>query len=651
MTSVARTVSASALAAALLGCSGGGSSDPAAPGGGAGGPSGTSQPRGTPISAEGTITGFGSVFVNGTRYAVGDQTLVVVEGQNGVPGGQSLLRIGQKVRIEARQLDDGSAEADTIAYDEDLRGPAVDIMPRADNPAIGTFRVVGQEVVVDALTVFGDDFDDLNADGVIDIRDLDGTAVPGTGVILVEVSGSITETGVVASRIDPLGGDEIGRPDTDDDEIEVKGFVDDVTGDGDAIIINGARFEITASTEFDDGLVADASLVGVFVEVKADIESGGRFIAVEIERGDRDADDDDDREGAEVDIEGILSAVDTVSVPNTITINGRTIAVDDASALAGLVGQRVEIEGVIGTGDVLELDEVEIERAMTVDVRDEVASVDVDAGTITTRLGITIAPDGESRILDLANPQGGPSVTPAEFLSRLAALDDIRAMGYPDGEGSVVWTMVRREPRDVTGCSLKAPVEEPITPGVSFTLRGVTIETSGLTTDDGFENDDDSAIGSAAFYDALDAGDVVRADSLGSDSACTPGAIVLVDGGTVALDSEDDIEGNDDDGARDDDRPEDGDDDDGDEAGDITGAVRGIDVEANTLTVGARIVPVLGTTLVDDDIIEAARGAEVEDDLPFGDIGLALDVLFANGMVLDIDLDDEGNAVSIELED
>ena len=205
----------------LTACGGGSSSDNSAPVG----PLATVP---TQVTVVGSITGFGSVFVNGTKYEVASDTIVTIEGETETTGDDSRLRLGMRVRMSAID-NNGVRTARTIEFDEDLKGPIESITPDGNDPTVGTFSVMGQTVTVDAATVFDDDIG--NNDGVagIDFRDLQ------TGMV-VEVSGFPTVDGFLATRVDrqldPAGGDpELGQPGVDGDELELKGFVESVASD------------------------------------------------------------------------------------------------------------------------------------------------------------------------------------------------------------------------------------------------------------------------------------------------------------------------------------------------------------------------------------------------------------------------------------
>ena len=628
----ASSIGTLALALALGGCGGGGGGGSSAPA-----PAPAPAPSApTALTASGVITGFGSVFVNGVRYGVDGETEVSVENEGEFVGDDSRLRVGMKVRVRASD-DNGDIVAERIEYDDDFKGPARNVSPDASDPTLGTFQVLGQTVIVDANTVFDDDVGDNNGDGTIDIRDL---TLPGGGEVVVEVSGLPTADGIVATRIDRVNGIG-GVPGTDDDEYEIKGFVDAVAADGSSFDINGTTFLVVTGaggTVFEDGLAADDSLVGVFVEVKADENPAGDLIAVEVEREDDIGDRDDDDRFGEFEIEGILISVDTSVTPNVVVIGGTTLEVNDASGLVGREGARVELEGRFDANGVLVLRESKLEVENSVRTEDRVAAVDTAAGTVTTRLGITITPTGESRVEDDgADDDEGDHLTPAEFLNRVMIDDYLEARGYPNADGSVTWRRIEIDDEDDQECELRGPVasiDGTSAMDFSFVIQGVTIDVSQITSDGDFEGPGDDAIGRQAFFDQLDVGDVVEAESDDAGVGCQTGTLTAR---KVEFENDDGVVGS----VRDDD-------DDGVAADEITGTP--VNVGSASFDLGDRTITVNGSTLIDDSIIELALGREIDDDRRFDQLpgGLTLPDLLTGDFPVRVRVTADGVALEIE---
>ncbi|HKJ94204.1 MAG TPA: DUF5666 domain-containing protein [Gammaproteobacteria bacterium] len=445
-----------------------------------------------PVTSTGVITGFGSIYVNGARYDIGGAR-VEFEGEGERPADD--LKLGMKVRVEGT-IQGGARRADHVLFDDDLKGPAMNVTPDAAAPSVGTFTVLGQTVTVDADTVFDDDVGDNNGDGAIDISDL----VLTTGTMVVEVSGLIQDGGARATRIERVN--DRAQPGVEGDEFEVKGVVDSVATDGLSFTVNGTPFTVDGGTVFEDGLMANADLHGVFVEVKAD-DVSGTLVAVKVQREDGAG----ERHAGEFEIEGILQSVDTGADPDTITIGGRVIPVTDASSLAALIGQKVEITGTFNADGVLVLGKTEQEAEDTVRTEDAVA--DVGSDRFTTRLGLVIIPTGNSRVEDDA-ASDGDHLTPEAFLASLQAGDRIRARGIPSTQG-VQWTRVERREGSDPGCRLRGPVETVDAGSSTLVIQGVTVDASGSSVQ--FEGINDQSLNVADFFSQVSVGDTVEAST------------------------------------------------------------------------------------------------------------------------------------------
>ncbi len=585
------------------------------------------------MSSIGTITGFGSVFISGVKYEVEAGTIVAIEGEEETQGDDSALRLAMKVEVSASETGDVRT-ANRIRFDNDLKGAVENVQPDAGDPTTGTFRIAGQTVLIDAETVFDNDVGNNDGLAGIDIRDLDASVLAGNQPMVVEVSGFPTETGILATRIDRRdeAATDIGRSNVDGDEIEVKGFVDSVAADGNSFTVNDAVFRVNAATQFDEDLGANSDLIGKFVEVKADIDAAGDFIARRVEREDDFG--DDDRSG-EFEIEGILQSVDTAGDPDVIVVNGVRLEVSDAAQLVQSIGQRIEVKGSFNDNGVVQIRQAGLDPENTVRIEDRVASLDAAGGVITTRLGVVVEPTGASRIRDKAGDDGDRLSVDA-FLARVSPGDFLEARGVPAGESGVTWTRIEREDEDDQECKLRGPVSEGSIADPGFTILDVAIDTTGLGFG-GFEDENDLDIGRAAFFQRLAAGNVVQAKSGDDGSGCASGRLVTGTDGEVEFEPEDGIAGN-------------GGGDGGATGGaEIAGAVRSLDAGAGTFTVAQRTITVTDDTLIDASIVEKARGVELGDaDLRFGDLPETLDQLLSNGDLVKVRIDANDFALQIE---
>ncbi|MFT3664540.1 DUF5666 domain-containing protein [Piscinibacter sp.] len=136
------------------------------------------------------IEGFGSIFVGGIEY---DDSAAAVFDDDGAPAARERLQLGMRVAVDGGEIggSDGApvARAQRIRILTTIAGPSA-----AVDAAAGTLEVFGQQVAVDAYTVF-------------DAGLPDGLASVAAGDVLeVHASHDAAAKRYVASRIAPRGG-------------------------------------------------------------------------------------------------------------------------------------------------------------------------------------------------------------------------------------------------------------------------------------------------------------------------------------------------------------------------------------------------------------------------------------------------------------
>lgn len=305
-----RTLLCSALTAlALASCGGGGGGGGGTTAGGIGG---------TGISY-GSVTGFGSVIVNGVEYDT-DSADFEVEGASGDQGD---LAIGMVVTV----THDGNGNAKSVSYNDNVEGPVAN---KIDIDGVnGSFDVLGVAVTVDSLTVY---------EGTTGISALANDDI-------VEVSGTLTgDNTVLATRVEKKGTcATLGAG-----EIEVKGTITSII-DADTFAIDSLTVDYSGGTA---GLV-----VGDYVEVKSDDCPSGNTItasSVELENEGPDLSDLDEGED-DMEIKGLVA--DYVASPCAFTVNGQSVIAANDSLCSDLTladGDMVEVEGNLNnTGDLV----------------------------------------------------------------------------------------------------------------------------------------------------------------------------------------------------------------------------------------------------------------------------------------------------------
>lgn len=458
-------------------------------GGGGGGSVAGGGIGGTGITS-GTVTGFGSVYVNGVEYFMENTMLYIDDDfqQDNVSEDnfnlEDVLDLDMVVTVTWQENADGTFTATSVAYDEEVEGPVAAGSLADEDATTQTrqFTVLGVAVTVgrNSTSFIG------WANGYEDIAEGE----------VVEVSGFFDENGVlVATRVEKEADLQLHT------EIEIKGVVAGYTsGDtefnlGDITVAIGS---ITLPQGFADGEIVEVH--GVVTELAPVIT----ISATEIEIEDDGLGDTGD---ATVSLEGIVTSYTSNS---SFEVNG--YAVDATGALfeptslevtLGL-GDRVEVEGPI-IGGVLMASAVEA-RGNEVRINAVAIAVSQIEGTILLDVvdgqpALTVRVNNETEFED---EQEGIS----EFgLADIRQDDYLQLEAFIGGSGELVADqVVRDEPDDI---ELQGPVDAASGDSNSgnLTILGVTVMTGDATE---FENENETKISGAEFFAQVQEGDLVR---------------------------------------------------------------------------------------------------------------------------------------------
>lgn len=162
-------------------------------------------------SSSGSVTGFGSVFVNGIEYAT-DRAEIVIDGG---PESESALQVGMVVTVAGDTNTDGvSGVAQRVEFDRPLFGP-IDTLDREARSLV----VLGQTVLLDDASLLGGFSEDELQEGQSCLvsghfeasRDLRATLLScaggyAAGVTIVEAEGLVSQldTGASTFRVRDL---------------------------------------------------------------------------------------------------------------------------------------------------------------------------------------------------------------------------------------------------------------------------------------------------------------------------------------------------------------------------------------------------------------------------------------------------------------
>ncbi len=394
----------------------------------------------------GTITGFGSVFVNGVEYSTTGATFSIDD----APGTQDQLEVGQQVIIQWRSNSaGGTRQAVDVIYDDTVEGPITDDSIDLVNQS---FVVLGQTVVVDADTSF--------ASPLLDIESLvDGDFVEVSGLLANSVGGVVVRATRIERKILP-------------GEIEIRGIVSAPTSD--TFTINGQVVNTATADIYPPGTVISN---GNFVEAKGTFVNGsGELVATRVEL--EDGDDEIGSPGYEAEVEGYVTAftsdlsfsVSGIPVLSNVFATGGTVA----------LGAKVRVKGEVGGAGTIVADEVEVRTGASGSAVDTRIATYVDsvnpAGGRLVVLGVTVQIDANTRLEDqseadvrefsLADIVGGGNT---DFI-------EIRGVAQPNN--TVRATLLQRQEPDDQG-ELRGPLASLNFP--DFSILGVVVQTYGFT--------------------------------------------------------------------------------------------------------------------------------------------------------------------------
>lgn len=450
------------LSLLLAACGGGSSSSPLVAG-----IDGTGARTPVAVVSTGTVTGFGSVIVNGVHYDT-SATSFTIDGQ---PGSQSDLDVGDVVVVKGELDEDDSSRgtATSVTFDDLVEGPI-----SAIDTTAGTLTVLGQLVRINADTSFDDSIQPASIDGLA-VGDI------------VEVSGFVgTDASIAATRIEP-------KPAST--ELELTGVVEDLD------VVN-SRFSIRSQiidysmamlNDFDDGTIDEGELV----EVKAGPVLGpdDELVATRIEFRGNDVEGED---GDRAEIEGFISRFvditdfDVAGFP--VTTNGSPTIEGGVAGDLG-IDVKVEVEGSL-SGGVLRATKIDVRQSNSVRVAANVDSIDYADDSFVV-LGITVRVDPKTRLEDK-----GPQDIEDFSLSDLLVDDyvEVRGAELPAGSGEILAGLLERDD-DEPDVELRGFVDAGTVVDPSFSVLGVTITTNGSTV---FRDSSGSVIPAGSFFAAAE---------------------------------------------------------------------------------------------------------------------------------------------------
>jgi len=426
-------------------------------GGGTGGTGATSS---TPATSFGTITNFGSVFVNGVEFSTSGATITL----DGIPVTENELRRGMVVTVSgSRSGNSGSAAR--IEVDDAVKGF---VEAKAD---VNHWTVMGQTVLVDDRTRF------------------ENNIVPGVNEF-AEVHGLVNADGVIAAGF-------IEKKTAPFPVFEVKGFVknhNDVA----------KTFGIGALTvNYSNAIISDMpnpvgnAWNGLLVEAKGSTCTGTAPVCGTLNATKVESNGPQLQEAAEFEIEGFVTKINS---PTDFVVGNQRVVTTTSTLFEGglagdiAVGVRLEVEGVLA-GGVLTVSKVEFGDGIKLE--GDVANLTASSFELNGLPGITVMPNG------LTEFSGG-----INGLSDLMNGNHVRVRGRISSGATIIASEIEKRSTD-TRVELQGPIQS-ITgtdPNQVVRILGVDVDTTAIS----FRDIDDSAIARAAFFAKAVVGKLVKA--------------------------------------------------------------------------------------------------------------------------------------------
>lgn len=416
----------------------------------------------------GTVTSYGSIFVNGIEFFTDAQTIITLDGVNVID--EQDVEIGMVVTIQGTVAADGlTGDADTIVFRDELEGPV-----SANNVDVdGSLTIMGHTVMTTATTVFAD------ATGTYaKLAD-----IPGDGTVVVEVSGYPDGLGTVyATRVEVTDDNWVSG----DSAIEVSGIVQNHNA-------AAFTFDLGSLTVYYAGAIGAENVANdTYVEVhsSAGFNGSNQLIASQIELesgGDLSV---DGTEGDEFEIEGIVT---TALSGNLFYLNGQAVRISGSTEIGAevltslsVVGTMVEVDGVLAADGVIDADEVEGRSEATIHIAAEVEGA--STSTINV-LGLTVTIDNNTVITD----ETATIVWPLNVVSLDGSYVEVE-VGRDATDNLVA---ARLEIEDVTApLPAEVEIEGEITSTLPLAVEGVLVDPNGLSLGGKGLGDELSVLGS-----------------------------------------------------------------------------------------------------------------------------------------------------------
>jgi len=445
------------------------------------------------VHASGVLTAFGSVFVNGTEYAVNGTTSIINGDANNAPSDDVALLVGMTVEVTA-----SNNTASVVTYASAVRGE-ID----AINTAASTITVLGQTVVVSSSTAFaGSSTTGGTTTAVTGLGNLSvGNYVVVYGYLDCTTSTSTTScasgsTQVLASLVyKPTAAGTYGT----------SGYAQSVDGTSDTFLINGLTVSYASATcSSSPCSVADGEFVTV--AAAAATASTGGALTLTATSLTTSSTAPVLVSGETISIQGPVSDLNTASstfVLRGVTINGSVLAATVATLANSDI---VQVTGTVNATGAIQASAITIENQATFTLTAPVTAISSTADTLVV-LGKTFTVNSSTSFYDQAS-----NVRPfnlSNFASVLAVDNQLQVSGYVGSSGIIATQVVRVPTPSTAYVAAQGVVTADSLSADTLAIGGVAVSLTSSTSLNYLDSGSSTSL--AAFLDAIVVGSSVVA--------------------------------------------------------------------------------------------------------------------------------------------
>ncbi|MGB8337869.1 MAG: DUF5666 domain-containing protein [Burkholderiales bacterium] len=411
--------------------------------------------------AVGTVTGFGSVYVNGVKYKTEGASGKISDDDDSAIT-EDKIKISHVVEVNGSVESDGkNGSASSISVHTEVRGP-VDVLFSA-----GKLGVMGQTVLVSPTTVIDNNIGATAGDLIIND--------------MVKVHGFRDATGnILASRIEK----DLGAPtepfrvrgnitglDTTTTTFKIGGLTINYSGaavtPNTAALVEGARVAVRGTEKPVNGI-----LKATKIKVKKTIEG---------KNGDR------------AEVEGLITIAPSSTAPDPtqfevngqkVTTSSTTVFEPSGKSAADLkVGVKVEAKGTLDANGVMVAKKIEFEDGEGVENEAHIkfsAAMQSATTTSITVLGKSFTVNSSTRFEDVT-PAAMRPFNADNFSTKLVAGDHLTITAFADSTGALVAKRVERNNGTDVFVQGKLDAKAGTTVPTTLTIQGVTVNIDTAT--------------------------------------------------------------------------------------------------------------------------------------------------------------------------